>query len=259
MNETLSTMIKSAVLVGTGLMLYAKISAGTLTYYINPRFVWLPYVALLIVISLALAMVYQLINRPKLALATAHDHTHDHTHDHDHDHTHNTSWLTIALLMIPVLFGLLAPTKPLGSGALGSRGLGQSAPAREAASSLRLAAPAKGEKNIMDWLREFSRSSNLNSFVGQPVDVIGFVYKDPKAGAGRFWVARFTVSCCVADASAIGMLVLSDNTVKDLQNDQWVRVTGKITVGDFDGEQVPVIAANKIELTVTPDNPYLQP
>ena len=85
MNETLSTMIKSAVLVGTGLMLYAKISAGTLTYYINPRFVWLPYVALLIVISLALAMVYQLINRPKLALATAHDHTHDHTHDHDHD------------------------------------------------------------------------------------------------------------------------------------------------------------------------------
>ena len=55
------------------------------------------------------------------------------------------------------------------------------------------------------------------------------------------------------------MLVLSDNTVKDLQNDQWVRVTGKITVGDFDGEQVPVIAANKIELTVTPDNPYLQP
>lgn len=265
MNETLSTMMKSAVLVGTALMFYSKISTGTLTYYINQRFVWLPYVALLIVLMLALTLIYQLMRRPKLATAHAHHHDHHHhdhhDHDHGHDHTHNASWLTIALLSLPMLFGLLAPTKPLGTGALGSRSLAQAAPAREAAGS-RLSAPAKGEKNIMDWLREFSRSSNLNSFVGQPIDVIGFVYKDPKVGAGRFWVARFTVSCCVADASAIGMLVQADGTangLKDLQNDQWVRVTGKISIGEFDGEQVPVISASKIEPTATPENPYLQP
>jgi uncharacterized repeat protein (TIGR03943 family) len=161
-------------------------------------------------------------------------------------------------LLVPVVFGLLAPTKPLGASALGTRGISQEAPVREAG-TIKLSTPSKTDKNILDWLRDFSRTKDLNTFNGQTADVIGFVYNDPKAGAGRFWVARFTVSCCVADANAIGMLVQTHTSPNDLQTDQWVRVVGKIAIVEFDGEQMPIIVASKIEPTVMPENPYLQP
>ena len=42
--ERNTQVLKAALFGATALMLYAKISAGTLALYINPRFYWLPYI-----------------------------------------------------------------------------------------------------------------------------------------------------------------------------------------------------------------------
>ena len=53
----------------------------------------------------------------------------------------------------------------------------------------------------------------LSQFNGQPADLIGFVYSEPTFGGDHFMVARFAISCCVADASAIGVPVAALDSV----------------------------------------------
>jgi putative membrane protein len=93
---------------------------------------------------------------------------------------------------------------------------------------------------------------------GQPADITGFVYREPSFDENQFMVARFTVSCCVADASAIGIVVV-DDAAADLRTDAWVRVQGTMQVGDVRGERAPVLHASAIEQIEQPAHPYLYP
>jgi putative membrane protein len=246
------TLLKTVVLGGLGLMFYSKISDGTLAFYINQRFAWLVFTAVLILAVLALTLVYRLRNQ-------GHGHAFVEIEDaHEHQHRqHRLAWVGIAILAIPMLLGLTVPARPLGASAVNSRGIGLTAPNRPGSQAQPQLATS-GPKNILDWLREFSHDADPAAVKGQAVDVIGFVYRDPRNAANQFWVSRFAISCCVADASAVGLLVQSDAT-GSLKNDSWVHVTGKLDVGEFAGEKVPVIIPVKIEPTDQPENPYLYP
>jgi putative membrane protein len=260
----LETTLKAAILGGLGLMFYAKISDGTLTFYINQRFAWLSFAAVLILAALALTMVYRLIEgRRGKAEDTLREHIeqenheHEHEHEHDHSHTHGVSWGAIIILSIPMLLGLLVPARPLGASAVSSRGIGLNAPQR-AGSVVQAQRAVVGPKNILDWLRDFSRNPDPTTLNGQSVDVTGFVYRDPRNEANQIWVSRFAISCCVADASAVGLLVQTTDAAA-FKNDSWIHVTGKLQAGTFAGEAVPVILPDKIEPTTQPENPYLYP
>jgi uncharacterized repeat protein (TIGR03943 family) len=156
-----------------------------------------------------------------------------------------------------MLLGLIVPARPLGASAIASRGIGLTAPDRPSTESAASGA-AGATKNVLDWLRDFGTNADPSAFKGQPVDVTGFVYRDPRNGTDQFWVSRFAISCCVADATAIGMLVQTSQA-STLKADSWVRVTGKLSVGEFAGEKVPVIVPDKIVPTDQPQNPYLYP
>jgi putative membrane protein len=271
----LETILKAIVLGGLGLMFYTKISDGTLTFYINQRFAWLSFVAVLLLAALAMTLVYRLIEQRRATPARPHEHAvepevdhHEHAHAHEghdhgnfteaaHSHTHGLSWGSVAILAIPLVLGLAVPARPLGASAISNRGIGLSAPDRPGSVTVAQRA-ATGPKNVLDWLREFARDADPAAFTGQAVDVTGFVYRDPRNGANEFWVSRFTISCCVADASAIGLLVQTDQA-GELKNDKWVRVTGKLGVGEFAGEKIPVIVPDKVEPVGQPENPYLYP
>jgi len=236
-------------------MFYAKISDGTLNFYINQRFAWLSFVAVLILAALALTMVYRLIegrrgreqeNRRRGEEAIG-----------EVEHVHGVSWGAIVILSIPMLLGLLIPARPLGASAVNSRGIGLSAPQR-AGSVTQAQRAVTGPKNILDWLRDFARNPDPAAFNGQAVDVIGFVYRDPRNEANQIWVSRFAITCCVADASAVGLLVQTADA-NTLKNDGWIHVTGKLLAGSFAGEGVPVIIPDKIASVEQPENPYLYP
>jgi putative membrane protein len=95
-------------------------------------------------------------------------------------------------------------------------------------------------------------------FDGQQADVVGFVYHDARLAEGQFLVGRFTVTCCVADAAAIGMIVIWP-PAQALPANAWVRVRGAVSAATLDGRPIPLIAAESVEQVAEPDNPYLYP
>ncbi len=259
MSSKIENILRAMVLGGGALMLYAKISDGTLAFYINQRFAWLTLVGVILFLALAMTMVYRAMNapsQPAINLLEDGD-VLPLTRKVTRAHTHRASWLTLGLLALPVLIGFFTPARPLGAGAIETRGIGLTAPDRPG-SVTQAQRVATGPKNILEWLREFSRNADPNAFAGKEADVIGFVYRDPRNAQDEFWVSRFSVSCCVADAAALGLLVKTDQA-QELKTDSWVRVTGRFGVGEFAGEQLPVLMAGEIEPTEQPSQPYLYP
>jgi putative membrane protein len=152
--------------------------------------------------------------------------------------------------------GLAFPNRTLSARALANRGLSAAAPGRAASVAAPAASSAREGKSVLAWLQEFSRNGPEPS-IGKDVDVIGFVYRDARTPADQFWVARYTLACCVADASGIGMVVRGFSQGAALEEGSWVRVRGKIALGELNGEKLPVIVAEAVEPTAEPAQPYL--
>ncbi len=251
---------KTAILFGLGVYFSYNIASGNLTNYINVRFAWLSYAAAALFLILG---VFGFVTLIREAIADRrHDHIHDHDHDHDHHehdelHVHNhgfVPWPVLILVAIPLAVGVLVPSHPLGAKAVDGN---LSISTASTINSTTLTIPPE-QRNVLDWLRAFSMSQDMTSFNNQPADVIGFVYTEPTFGVDHFMVARFAISCCVADASAIGVPVLWKDSA-NLKADTWVRVKGNFQVGAFRNDTVPVLQAATVESVPQPEHPYLYP
>ncbi|MFO7322050.1 MAG: TIGR03943 family protein [Chloroflexota bacterium] len=238
------TLLKTLILFGLGLYFIWNIASGNVVNYINTRFVWLSYVAAVLFLLLALSGAWNLLRSRR----------HEDAGAGDHDHRHGQmSWPVLALVAVPLVLGTLVPSRPLGADAVS----GNVSLSVTGATTTDFTIPPLS-RNVLDWLRVFSKVSDYDEVAGEPADVIGFVYREPDFGEDRFMVARFTVSCCVADASAIGVPVIWSGT-SELQSDDWVRVQGQFVVEEFRGERVPVLKATSVELVEQPAHPYLYP
>ncbi len=244
--EYLQAWLKTALLLGLGLYFLYNILSGNLANYINARFAWLSYLAVALFLLLGVGSLYDLLKQ------SGEHHHHDHEHDHNHTHL---SWAALAVIAIPLVLGTLIPSRPLGADAVGGS-ISTSAVTGTGNWSAFTTNPL--EWNVLDWLRTFNNSTDLTSFNGQQADVIGFVYTEPTFGENRFMVARFTISCCVADSSAIGLPVAWPETAT-LKPDAWVRVQGTFEVGDFRGDTLPILQATSVEVVTPPEHPYLYP
>jgi uncharacterized repeat protein (TIGR03943 family) len=71
-------------------------------------------------------------------------------------------------------------------------------------------------------------------------------------------VGRFVVSCCVADATPVGLVVRWPEA-NSLENDQWVTVSGHFESGLFQGDSVIILAADTVSAIPIPGQPYLYP
>jgi uncharacterized repeat protein (TIGR03943 family) len=240
---------KALALIGLGLFLYSRIYNGTLLYYISERFAWLTLLAAIGLMIVGLSYRY----RPAQ--------THEHEHHHDHaGHQHGgLSWGGLLLVILPIILGLLIPPKPLGAAAMSNReiSVGSVTSATAPKTSQIISRPA-GDKNVLDWLIDFRLSQDLAAFDDQEAKVVGFVYRDERFGSDEFMVGRFVISCCAADAAPLGLVVHWPET-STLESDQWVEVRGRFKAGEFDGEPMPVLIADKISPTDVPDQPYLYP
>lgn len=235
--------ISAAVLIGLALYMGVLIWTGNINNYMNQRFQWL----------VILAGVMFAVMGAWRAWEWSRPHTHDHD-DHAHDdHAHATlGWWSIALIGIPLLLGVAIPSRPLGVEAING-GVSFSAVGVGNATTFHR---APTERNILDWLREFNRVGNPASFNNLEVDVIGFVYREPDMPANQFMLARFTMSCCVADAFAIGLPVTLENAA-DFKTGEWVRVRGVLQAGVFGTQPMPIIQPTSVEPTDIPETPYL--
>ncbi len=251
--------LQALVLAGLGLFLLQKIWTGTLYWYINQRFMLL--ILLAAVGLLALARLVLPSPRAKAAAeaeALAHDyHAHD-GHDHAHDESKATPLWGILILAVPLALGLLVPARPLGSAAIANKGINTTAPLTAGSSAPVQLDLASTDRNVLDWVRAFNYATDPATYAGQAADVTGFVYHAQGLPEGQFLVSRFAVTCCSADATAVGLLVQWPQAA-DLDNNSWVRVRGAMAVGSFAGRATPLINADSLEGVAAPDQPYLYP
>lgn len=249
-------LLKTIALVGLGLFLFSRLVDGSVYFYINQRFVTLTLLAAggFILVGASL------YRRPK---HDHHIHEHDEEHHHDepdphqdHNHSHLT-WFGLVVILLPVILGWLVPPKPLGANAFNNREIN--------IGSLKSVSPPgnnermglfSGEKNIVDWLIEIQNSASPETLDGQEVHVVGFVYRDERFSENQFLVGRFIVSCCVADASPVGLIVQGGEAA-DFPDDQWIEVRGRFETNIFEGEATPILIIDQIEAIEQPDQPYL--
>ncbi len=231
-----------------GFFLLERVWSGKILLYINQRYVLLVLLAAVGLIILA-QVVLQERKKERLAEVSGAE-----TQPEDLRSGVNLIWLAI-----PLLLGVLIPVRSLGTSALGVRGIEVSAPflLQGAAGSVALQRPA-AQRTVLDWVRAFYAAAEPSAVKGEQVDLIGFVYHDPRLNPEQFLIGRYTVACCIADASALGISV-NWLASSGLQNNQWVRVQGTLGAGQLDGQVVPVIDAVEVLPIPEPDQPYLFP
>jgi putative membrane protein len=267
--------IQALVLGATGLFLLQKIWSGSLYFYINERFLVLILLAALGFLVLAQVLIADLFPQKKgsvedegspafsdeIDLHQVEEHLHAHVHTHDGKHVHTPKRFPWILLVValPVLLGILIPARPLGASAVANKGLRVASPLRadQANNRLLLEVPPNN-RTILDWQQIVGSEPEPTRLIGEPVDVVGFVYRDPRLPDGQFMVGRFTLTCCVADAFAIGMVVDSPESANYPEN-TWVRVQGTLDLTEIDGQEIPSIQAGKIQEVSEPAQPYLIP
>ncbi len=93
-------------------------------------------------------------------------------------------------------------------------------------------------------------------FAGKELETLGFVYREPVFTPQQFVVARFSVSCCTADATVFGILV-EDKAASKWATDSWVKVRGKLELRSVDGYDRLVLKASRIQPVKAPKDPYV--
>lgn len=232
-----SRLASAVVLYGIVAILLHRLLTGTLVYYVNLRYEWLTWVAVAGLGAMAVAL-------SAAARRSA------------SRHGARAAWSSLAVLALPVALGL-APQQPLGSAALGNRQVAvASLPPTAERTVTRLDALEPRHRTMLDWLVEFHLADDPRRFVGQEAQITGFVHRDARLGPEQVQLSRFLMSCCVADATAIGIVVQAPELAV-VPDDRWLTVTGRFATGEIDGAQVPVLVAEGVERIDPPPVPYL--
>jgi putative membrane protein len=231
----MSKSLKPLLLLALALFLYSRLSNGAILFYINRRFVWLTWLA--VGVLLLVTWSYRV---PVLSS----------------EHAHQLTWRAAVLLLLPVLLGWLIPPQSLNTAALSGRELN----ALPQTSLVVSARPARQvtemrDLTLLDWVLAFGESPDPATFADKTADLTGFVYQREGLPPDTWLLSRFIITCCVADATAIGIMVRAPGVA--VEDDAWVRVQGHFVVQNVVGEQLPVLVADVVELIEPPAQPYL--
>lgn len=238
--QKLPMFVQTVLMLGLALYFGFNIISGNLANYINIRFAWLSYVAVILFAMIGLVSLVLLVRNQELPRGTGNQ---------------RITLPILGVMALPLLFGALIPSRPLGAEAINGGITVNTAGGAISASTI-IKDPL--QRNVLDWARVFTASSLPATHDGERADVIGFVYTEPSFPEDHFMVARFTVSCCVADASPIGLPV-NYSGFSDLKEGDWVRIQGVFEAGDFRGQFTPILQAETVEVVEQPEHPYLYP
>ncbi|MBA2941960.1 TIGR03943 family protein [Paenibacillus sp. CGMCC 1.16610] len=97
-----------------------------------------------------------------------------------------------------------------------------------------------------------------NNFIGKKIELTGFVYREDNMASNQFVVGRFAVSCCSADATPYGVMI-DFPTAATYPKDMWVKVTGTVQNGSYNGNDIFIIKAMQVDKIAAPSSPYVYP
>ncbi|WP_322508883.1 TIGR03943 family putative permease subunit [Anaerolinea sp.] len=251
MKERATRSFQALVMAGLGVFLLYQVSSGGITFYIHQRFVWLVGIGALLLLVIA-----QTLFQSRVSDDGHLEHEHSEAEE-EYQHTSTPGWV-LWLMILPVMMGILLPQRGLSASVIQNRGIQTAGTLSSTTQVVQVQEIPPEQRTILDWVRLFSQPDQRTRILGQPVDVIGFVYRDPRLPEGQFMVVRFTLTCCVADASALGLVVSWENA-DSLAENRWVRVRGTLDATTLDGSPVPLVLAKQVDEVPEPAQPYLYP
>nr|WP_051314684.1 TIGR03943 family protein [Alteribacter aurantiacus] len=99
---------------------------------------------------------------------------------------------------------------------------------------------------------------HLDQFIGKDIEIVGFAYREPDFEDHELVAARFSMTCCTADAGVYGTLIQSDEA-KDIEEDTWIHAYGTIEASEYNGYRLPVITDAILNEVDEPESPYVYP
>ncbi len=226
---------RALLLGGLSMLLGWYVIGGEIHFYVNERSAWL--VALAVPLLAALAV----------------------SHAHGGGRADGAGLLALAL---PLAVALLVPARPLGSAVVDQQAR---APVSAVQSALPLDLPPivrLGGEGLTWDLRQLEalrvRDPEMRGLAGAKASLLGFVYRPPGLPPDQFFVARFMVRCCAADATAVRVPIRYDGAA-GLAPDTWVEVDGTIDYGRTPDGPGPLVEASSVRSVPQPNRPYLYP
>jgi len=239
-------VFQAMILFGLGFFLLNRFFSGQLLVYIHQRYVWQVLPAAIGILGLAYILFSRRpLHRPEESGFLI-----------EKEAPHNAHW-RLMLMLIPLVLGVVVPINPLDAEAAATRQVRQSLTfSTDPDLTETVLALEPGTRSILEWLWAFNAAQDKDQLVGQPVSLEGFVIVNEDVPEGQFLVARFVITCCVADATAIGIAVDPSGT-DELMPEGWVSIRGTMQISRTGGEPALLIEASEIQLIERPEQPYL--
>ncbi len=98
---------------------------------------------------------------------------------------------------------------------------------------------------------------NLGNYIGQKIEFEGYVYKVPDIDSKQFILARDMIINSNLQTLVVGFLCEYEDSI-NLSEKTWIRVTGEIQKGDYNGE-IPIIKIMSLEKIDKPSDEYVYP
>ncbi|KWU56021.1 MULTISPECIES: TIGR03943 family putative permease subunit [Bacillus] len=124
-----------------------------------------------------------------------------------------------------------------------------------------LAKSMLGQRKIQVEDKDYVQTMNIigqdvNGFKGKEITFSGFIYNDKDVTGNKVVVARYGITCCIADASVWGMIATGQN-VEKFPEETWVKVTGLLDRTTYKRTLFPLVKISKVEKINKPTDPYV--
>ncbi|MGD1805217.1 TIGR03943 family putative permease subunit [Dapis sp. BLCC M126] len=162
------------------------------------------------------------------------------------------------LLLISALLALTITPQVFTSQTALQRGLTESLPVTRTQPQEFRTATKPEERSLIEWIRTLNVYPEPDAYNGQKVKVTGFVIYPRGLSEQYFWISRFILTCCAADAYPVGLPVKlpEGRSRSKYPQDSWFIIKGEMITEELRGQRKLTILPTEIESIPKPKNPY---
>lgn len=235
-------------------MLVMLVVTGDLSLLINPKFRILIIFSIVILLILGMVQCWNLKEKE----------------------LHTVGFWGYFLTLMPIVIYICFPPKALDASMINKKGVSliQSSQVnnRQPTSSQRQKNEEIPYKNILEKMKketfiQFDENNYAdylsvleiypNELKGKRIRIKGFVFRDdPQLQKDEFVLSRFTVSCCAADATVVGIITKTPKA-PTFKEDQWMEVEGTLSTIRVYGFDQPLILLESSREVSRPKDPYI--
>ncbi|HDR7714588.1 TIGR03943 family protein [Bacillus albus] len=272
--------IRGIILIGLAMLLFKLLVTGNIYNFIAPKMIKFTYIAFVVILLLGSLQVWR-DGREKQDDCNCCKH-------HTALKSGMKSFFVYVVFVVPIISAFLFGSVTIDGSLAGKRGMTQSVQARsmeknekegiqanpdwqeqDETSNLKVTDQVEeqleksmlGQRKIQvedkDYVQTMSIiGQDVKGFKGKEITFSGFIYNDKDVTGDKAVVARYGITCCIADASVWGMIVAGEN-VKKLPQETWVKITGFLDETTYKGTLFPLVKVNKVEKINKPTDPYV--